>query len=336
MVTEKPGADTRTALTAATILGLSAVILACAGPEPSVSGRDVLFTSSRGLKWPHYQIWRMESDGSNPRPVTRRDSVQDNFAVWSPDGRLIAFVSNRDAKDNHFRLYVMNADSSNVRAIGPRRRPIVVQPAWSPDGSMIVYAAGGGPDDMDLYVIDADGSEVRQLTSGPARERCPNWGPDGERILYTVDRGDTTQLMIRNLKSENAKPALPNEMEGECGYWSPDGRRIAFTAPPDFKLRPMVERLKDPGSVPQEIFVFNLRTDSVSQLTDGGGINLDPRWSPEARQLVFASRPTHDGQSAEEKGQLSSRRLEIYRINVDGTNRSRLTKNEVFDAHPSW
>lgn len=295
--------------------------------------RDILFTTSRAVDWPHYQIWRMNPDGSNPRPVTKGDSVQDNFAVWSPDGRRIAFVSNRDEPDDHLGIYVMNADGSDVRAVGPRSWPLMLFPEWSPDGSELLFSAGSGPEDLDLYVMNADGSDVRQLTSDPGMEECAHWGPGGERIIYTRVKGDTTRLMLLDRDSGETRPVLPDGMEGECAYWAPGGDRIAFTAQPDLDFRPMKSRLKEPSTL--EIFVYDLHSDSLTQLTDAGAISNYPRWSPDGRRVVFQSTRASDGEFFAE-GERHFEWFDVYTMKPDGTDVRRLTRNQRFDAHPSW
>lgn len=96
----------------------------------------------------------------------------------------------------------------------------------------------------------------------------------------------------------------------------------------------MRERQKASDAVPQEIFAFNLRTDSLTQLTDAGALHNDPRWSPDGRKIVFASYET-DGPLYED-GEPQWERYEVYIMNPDGSDVRQLTENEHFDAHPSW
>ena len=66
-------------------------------------------------------------------------------------------------------------------------------PAWSPDGTRIVFA-GASTEGFDLYVMDADGTNVERVTDAPDDEVTPAWSPDGERILYRFDDGGETRF----------------------------------------------------------------------------------------------------------------------------------------------
>jgi Tol biopolymer transport system component len=103
--------------------------------------------------------------------------------------------------------------------------------AWSPDGGQIVFNAGVGPNadgghDHNLYVINADGSDLRQITEGDVNYLDPSWSPDGEWIASHYGCG----LRIIHPDGSGARDLLDVE-EGRCvggTAWSPDGERIAF------------------------------------------------------------------------------------------------------------
>lgn len=92
--------------------------------------------------------------------------------VWSPDGSTIAFMSNRGGKPNIF----------TVRPDGSRLMPITsgandFSPAWSPDGTQIVYASSDTFGRLQLTIVDADGGNLRVITSGKRDSRAPAWRP---------------------------------------------------------------------------------------------------------------------------------------------------------------
>jgi TolB protein len=98
---------------------------------------------------------------------------------WSPDGKQILFVTDGSA------IRAMNADGTDVRELRRSENDAVSvsSPRWSPDGQRIAYTrydASGA----DLYVMQANGSEVKRLTSD-SQSFSPSWSPDGSRIAFT-------------------------------------------------------------------------------------------------------------------------------------------------------
>jgi TolB protein len=118
----------------------------------------------------------MESDGSRPRRLTHIGYAAD--AVWSPDGKRIAY--SRSPGRGEAGIYVVNADGSDDHALEGAQPGS--NPAWSPDGHQIAFTSWRGGDN-DIYVIDADGGDVRQLTQTGLNEWVKGWSKRG-RILF--------------------------------------------------------------------------------------------------------------------------------------------------------
>src|SRR6266545_2843279 len=115
-------------------------------------------------------VWVVRTDGTGARRVTTLSS--DSGPTWSPDGRRIAFAR-RAVGDRFVRLFVVNADGSGLAVLTPSLDIHVADPEWSPDGSRIAFTNGGN-----VYIVNADGSQPRLLTSG----RGVTWAPDGTRL----------------------------------------------------------------------------------------------------------------------------------------------------------
>lgn len=157
-------------------------------PTWAPDGRMLAF---EGLRGGRQDIWVSRGDGSSGHRLTD-DAAVDSHPSWSPDGKRIVFSSDRGDNTD---LYVMNADGSNVRVLyaGPNDD---IDPAWSPDGRSLVFASGSSQgcaiEDEEcsyhLYVVGADGSGLRQLTSGGGTDVDPAWSPDGTRVVFASDR----------------------------------------------------------------------------------------------------------------------------------------------------
>jgi len=132
------------------------------------------------------EIWVMNADGSEPVQLTNNQGFTDFQPAWSPDGSKIAFVSTRDGD---YEIYTMDADGANpMRLTNDFAEDLT--PDWSPDGSKIAFGSNRGPDIQEIWVMNADGSNAAQLTTGlsvgSGVDPWPAWSPDGSRIAFSA------------------------------------------------------------------------------------------------------------------------------------------------------
>src|SRR5205085_11540638 len=114
----------------------------------------------------------------------------------------------------------------------------ITNPSWSPDGQRIVFSGFNGGW-SNLFIVNRDGGDLRQLTNDAYAELMPTWSPDGNRIAFTTDRGpetDFSALRFGNMRialyylDGDSIQILPRMDEGKNTnpVWSPDGRTLAF------------------------------------------------------------------------------------------------------------
>ncbi len=159
---------------------------------------------AEGYVWPiypGYDIYTAAVDGSDPRILVSSGGY-DAEAVYSPDGSMIAFTSTRDGD---LEIYVMNSDGSDIRRVTDN--PGYDGGAFfSPDGKKLVFRAQIFPSEADLedyknmlaknlvrpsrmeiFTINIDGTERKQLTDNGAANFAPYYHPSGEKILFSSD-----------------------------------------------------------------------------------------------------------------------------------------------------
>ena len=262
----------------------------------SGGGQIAFFTLRGGV----YQIDVMDADGSGVIELTAVDNpfwLYSAEPVWSPDGSKIAFYDTD--------IYVMNADGSGRRNL-TKSPAWDHRPAWSPDGTKILFLSmhcqvSGNLvtcDNAQIYVMNADGSGVIQLTQNPADAWEPAWSPSGAKILFSSRRDENWEVYAMNADGAGQANLTTNPAQDQEPAWSPDGSHIAFTSTRD-------------GTT--DIYVMNADGSSPVRLTTGGGMQLS--WSPDGTKIAFVG-----------VGGLSV-------INVDGSDLRSLTNNA---SHPKW
>jgi TolB protein len=149
----------------------------------SPDGRRIVFTTNRDG---NDEIYVMNADGSGQRNLLLSPSSHEFAGGWSPDGRTILFTTDRD---RNWEIYAMNADGTEARNLS--RHPGIDGHGggflWSPDGQKIVFSSTRDTRDADhpeLYVMNADGSDVRRLTRTPGVEFPMSWSPDGRKLAF--------------------------------------------------------------------------------------------------------------------------------------------------------
>ena len=184
----------------------------------------------------------------------------------------------------------------------------------------------------EIYVMDDDGKNQRNLTNHPDSDYSPSWSPDGTRIVFMSDRDGpvpkggglpTFEIYVMDADGGNQQRLTNHPRHDGNPAWSPDGKRIAFTSDRDGHVHAIH------GWPTSEIYVMDANGGNQQGLTNNLNDDRQPAWSPDGKRIVF---------SAERDGHFIADfvNFEIYLMDANGGNQQRLTENRKNDWFPSW
>jgi len=265
----------------------------------------------------------------------------------------VAFVSDRDGSGS--KLYLMGADGSNPAKID---NVSGTAPAWSPDKEQIAFVRTIINND-EIFIINRDGSNERQLTNSPGLDAGPAWAPDGKHIAFESHRGNSPgDIWVINLDTNELSNVThnPNYRDAEP-TWSPDGRTIAFQRhindnweiclvaasgggdrcvtnnpghdqfpdwspieSPSVQSKIAFESNRDNGRL--VIYVMNPDGSDQQRLTAQDQTNFFPQWSPLGDSIIFESHRDNNS--------------EIYKMRSDGSEQTNISNNPARDGMPDW
>ncbi len=183
---------------------------------------------------------------------------------------------------------------------------------WSPDGKKIAFSANPAGN-FDLFIMDADGRNLRAVTQSPEDELDAAWSPDGKSLVFTRDarpRGGDEATWTVDLASGRQSEAISGfRRSNGLPDVSPASGGIVFTGK---------RRLGG-----WDVFFWDVRDQAVRELTKGGNA-CRPRFSPDGRRIAYVS------SDADGKG-------DVWTMNADGSGKERITeRSETYDYFPSW
>lgn len=265
--------------------------------QPTPNDYQIVFLSERQGK---LDVYSMNIDGTNVQPLVYSDSYVSTVSC-SPDGEFLLTDSANSG------IWVTELDTLNSSSILTGQSDYYQDPAWSPDGSKIAFnlrTAGYS----DIYIANADGTNLTRLTNSPSVDRLPAWSPDGSKIVFASERDNAPGIFVINADGTNEQRLTSNQLVDTTPVWSPDGTKIMFTS---FSTQVA------------DIFTINPDGTGRTRLIGSGETNnWRGSWSPDGSKIMFTS--SRDGNP------------EIYIMDSNGSNLLRLTNDPSLDLSGCW
>jgi Tol biopolymer transport system component len=211
-------------------------------------------------------LWLTDLARGGAIPLTTGHGRNDS-PVWSPDASRVVFDSDRDGTDD---LYIKDLNDSSPERMFHRSTVLFENPeSWSPDGKSIVMTLVDAGTQQDVWLLGADGRELRPLVNGPGKDGFGRVSPDGRSLLYVSTETGRTQLYVTALPH----PALHVQVSTDgaiVGWWTPDGREIVYVSDDWRTLWRVDVQAGSPArlSAPVKIAALPPNVDSIDAMPD--------------------------------------------------------------------
>jgi Tol biopolymer transport system component len=247
------------------------------------------------------QIYTMTPDGGNLTQVTS-GSVENWQPGVGPLGARLAYINQPKAGGD---IWTISGDGTMPTQVltGMSARA----PRWNRKKSEIAFSGGSDGGAPDIWIMAADGFNLRRLTSDPGADIEPNFSPDGTRIVFTSTRNGKSDIYVMNVDGSGQTRLTTSPENDAEGSFSPDGSKIAFWTNRD-------------GN--GEIYWMDSDGGNQVNLTNVPTFEFEPVFSPTTNEIAFSS--LRDGD------------WEIYVLELVGGAVRKLTDNSVVDRAPDW
>lgn len=280
-------------------------------PVWSADGRELAFVSEVN-RYQGMNLMVMNPDILTLRFVTT-DPHDETAPVWSPAGGGAQRLAYESFNGWDWDIHIRAVYDENI-VLAQAGQPLLQgraddrKPQWSPDGAQLAFISNRGNLSNDLYLVNANGRDLRRLTDSMIVTNDFVWSPDGTHIAFVSRKDRNQEIYIVNIVTGNLTN-LTNDPRSDdfAPDWSPDGEYIAFVSNRD-------------GN--NEIYVMDTAGEIMRRLTENWVYDSEPTWSPNGERIIFISEPIFTS--------------ELYTIRPDGTGLHRLTHNFVDDWSPAW
>ena len=239
---------------------------------------------------------------------TRLTDDSGHSPSWSPDGGRLVYDCTTETGVSH--ICLMDTAGSNPQPLtGAPVPPEYKYPAWSPNSEKIVFEGHFNAAVTELFVINADGTGLTQITELASISSQPTWSPDGNQIAFAVETDTNSEIYLMNMADAQQVKMTDDPAPDLHPIWSPDSQYIFFES----------RRTGD-----WEIYRMQADGSELMNLTNSPLDDTAPVISPDGSRIAYT---VSDGEGLAH---------DIYVMNVDGTAQRQLTNTPDFEFAPTW
>lgn len=307
-------------------------------PTWSPDGEHIAFVGRGGDD----DLYVMRSDGADVRLLFSGPGYQSELA-WSPSGSTIAFANVTEESGTDVGRFTLIDQTGTVVGRLSGLPPMAQAPTWSPDGRLIAFMANvAGSEREAIYLMNADGTDIRPVPGLPMNASFPAWQPipveqptptasptppvavpkaNGPIYFRIGERDGSTRIEAVEPDGTGRRVVFDGEpLRITQIAWSPDGSRIAY---------------RDPIAAERGIYVANPDGSAPVRLTDGAN-DAWPSWSPNGSKILFSSSRYDPSIEGCEPGVDFRCPTDIYVMDADGSGVVRLTDDQAPEYQPVW
>lgn len=225
-------------------------------------------------------------------------------SVGEPDILRPTLAIVRTNEDNTD-IYLVDEEGAEVRLTD--HESYDEYPAVSPDGTRVAfdsYRTG----DWETFVVNIDGTGLRQLTEAPGEDGYPSWSPDGDSMVIDSERDGDFEIYIIDVETGAVTQLTDNDAWDGEPAWSPGGERIAFHSNRD-------------GDGVFDLYLMDADGTNVERLTENA---FSPAWSPDGATIAFGREPLDGGDR------------NLWTIDVESGSEQSIARGDAWDDEPAW
>jgi len=244
----------------------------------------------------------MDQDGANYKPLTDGRAIV-MTPRFSPERQEITYMSYEGGQPQ---VYLLQLETGQRELVG-NFPGMTFAPRFSPTGDKVIMSLLRQDGNSNIFTMDLRTRTTARLTDTNAIDTSPSYSPDGNRVVFTSDRGGRAQIYVMNADGSNPQRISFGEGTYSTPVWSPRGDLIAFT--------------KQSGN---QFQIGVMRTDgSGERILSSGFLQEGPTWSPNGRVIMFFRQDAGGGGP------------KLYSIDLTGRNEQQIpTPN--FASDPAW